>query len=572
MESTSKGLLGAIFGLLIALPIAALFYLSETIASLPFLPADLMNWIIPFVPGDLLTLGINTMVDIILAFDLGREDTVAKLFETLSAAMLFAGILAGLGAVYRSFIYEQIKEKLPTPVGGIIIAIVVAIPLVVISDYELTGSNPFYSGPSLFVRSAWIAGLLVVWGALLHLALDRFTKLTEKDVAQSAEPVAATPAVAPDTTPSSTPAMASAGSRGSVQAINRRQFLVQVGGTAATLTVIGAGLGSLFDEGEAVVEAVQENFSFANYPNANARVQPAPGTRLEYTPLEEHYRIDINSSSPPEVDGDSWRLTVSGLVDAPQEFTLDQLRDEFAPLNQYVTMSCISNRIGGSLISNIGWTGVSMQDILDVVRPSADATHIKMTSADGFFEYVDLETIRNDNRVMLSYAWDEKLLLQKHGFPLRIYIPDHYGMKQPKWLVELEFVSEWQPGYWVERGWSRTATVQATSVIDTVSVNNAYEDENGQTLIPIGGIAYAGDRGISKVEVQVDSGEWVEADLRDPLAQTSWVIWRYDWPIQDGEHTFAVRCFDGSGEMQIVETNRNKPNGATGVHTFEETV
>jgi hypothetical protein len=162
-------------------------------------------------------------------------------------------------------------------------------------------------------------------------------------------------------------------------------------------------------------------------------------------------------------------------------------------------------------------------------------------------------------------------LPQRHGFPLRIYIPDRYGMKQPKWITDMEFIDEWEEGYWVRRGWSEDAIVKATSVIDTVALNDRFEDpDSGQTLVPVGGIAYAGARSISKVEVRVDDGDWVEAQLRQPpLSDKTWVLWRYDWPFEEGDHTFEVRCYDGDGTMQILEETDRRPDGATGIHSAE---
>ena len=150
---------------------------------------------------------------------------------------------------------------------------------------------------------------------------------------------------------------------------------------------------------------------------------------------------------------------------------------------------------------------------------------MEIRSGDGFYETVDLDLIASDERIMLAYAWDGHPIPFDHGFPLRIWLPDRYGMKQPKWITEIEITSEYRKGYWVGRGWDEIAQVQAISVIDTVAVDDVI-DRDGQRLIPIGGIAFAGDRGISKVEVKVDDGPWREAQLRAPLSETPWVVWR----------------------------------------------
>jgi DMSO/TMAO reductase YedYZ molybdopterin-dependent catalytic subunit len=301
-------------------------------------------------------------------------------------------------------------------------------------------------------------------------------------------------------------------------------------------------------------------------PNAGAELTPAPGTRPEFTSLKDHYRIDI-STTPPTISKTNWRLRIIGLVENPLELTLDDVRNRYPPLDQFITLACISNPVAGDLTSTQRWTGVSLQRLLPDLRLRPEATHLKISSADGFFEIVSLETIRADERVMLTYAWDGVPLLTKHGFPLRIYIPNLYGMKQPKWIQSIEAIDHWEPGYWVERGWDREARMKATAVIDTVAVDMMITQANERTLIPIGGIAHAGARGISKVEVQADGGEWREARLREPLSGLTWVIWRYDWPFQPGSHNFMVRCYDGSGDVQVAEESAPHPNGASGLHS-----
>jgi hypothetical protein len=139
-------------------------------------------------------------------------------------------------------------------------------------------------------------------------------------------------------------------------------------------------------------------------------------------------------------------------------------------------------------------------------------------------------------------------------------------MKQPKWITGIEVIDEYREGYWVERGWDEIAQVKATSVIDTVAVD-AIIAEGSQRSVPVGGIAFSGARGISKVEVRVDGGPWEPAQLRSPLSETTWVIWRYEWPFEAGEHTFEVRCTEGDGTPQIEESSKSRPSGATGIHS-----
>jgi hypothetical protein len=281
--------------------------------------------------------------------------------------------------------------------------------------------------------------------------------------------------------------------------------------------------------------------------------------------VPDHYRIDIDTL-PPAVTEEAWRLKVGGLVEQPLTITLDELR-AYQPMHQFITLACISNPVGGDLIGTTRWTGVSLQSLLPDWKLRPGATHLKIRSADGFYEVVAIDTIQRDPRVMLTYAWDGLPLPVKHGFPLRIYIPALYGMKQPKWIESIEAVDQWTPGYWVVRGWDREARMKATSVIDTVAVDMMLGQPGEQLRVPVGGIAHAGVRGISKVEIRVDNGEWQPAQLRTPISGQTWVIWRYDWPYQSGKHTFTVRCFDGSGAPQISDEAPPHPSGASGWNT-----
>jgi hypothetical protein len=256
------------------------------------------------------------------------------------------------------------------------------------------------------------------------------------------------------------------------------------------------------------------------------------------------------------------------MVANPLMLTRDDIVNNYESFDQYVTLNCISGRVGTTLISTTQWTGVSVQDVLAEAGLQDGAKYLYITSGDGFYETVDLALINNDRRIMFCHSWDGQPLPKDHGFPLRIWIPDRYGMKQPKWITGIEVTDEYKEGYWVERNWSEVARVKTTSVIDTVALDAVHE-ENGQMLVPVGGIAFAGDRQISKVEVRVDGGAWQEAHLRSPLSETTWVIWRYEWPFAAGDHTFEVRCAEGDGTPQIEETHGNRPDGATGIHSVE---
>ena len=214
---------------------------------------------------------------------------------------------------------------------------------------------------------------------------------------------------------------------------------------------------------------------------------------------------------------------------------------------------------------------MSLQDLLAAAEVQQDARYLYITSGDGFYETVDLDLIASDERIMLCYGWDGNQLPIDHGYPLRIWIPDRFGMKQPKWITGIEVIDEYREGYWVERNWDEVAQVKTTSGIDTVAVD-AIVESGRQRLVPIGGIAFSGARGISNVELRVNGGAWEPAELRAPLSETTWVIWRYEWPFTEGSHTFEIRCAEGDGTSQIEEVNPARPSGATGIHEEEATL
>ncbi len=220
-----------------------------------------------------------------------------------------------------------------------------------------------------------------------------------------------------------------------VERLDRRRFLVRLGKSVTAITVAGAYVGTLVGcEGQPEAkEGPAERWSSRNaLPNVGASVEPVPGTRPELTPIEDHYTT-FNFKELPTHSLEDWRLTVGGLVEHPLTWTLDEIKRHEA-LHEFITLACISNPVGGPLVSTTRWTGTSLQRLLPRWNLKPEATHLRMEGADGFYETVSLETIRADERVMLAYEWDGVPLPMKHGFPLRIFIPSRYGMKQPKAL------------------------------------------------------------------------------------------------------------------------------------------
>jgi DMSO/TMAO reductase YedYZ molybdopterin-dependent catalytic subunit len=524
--------MGALVGAVLTVTLIAVLYAAWKVAGLPFVPFDVFDWMTRVLPGRVIAFGISTMVKVISGLKLGPTASTAKLAEQAMAVggIFIAGVIAG--AVFFG-VLRALRGRHAYPLG-VALGTVAGVAVMWISHRlsQTAGTGPVLS-------AVWILLALIGWGAALGWVGDRlFADLRVE---------------------------ADAGEPASVVRMNRRRFLIRLGGASAVITVAGAMVGRLAEEQRKRSMLSMSRLWSATHPlpNADAAVKPAPGTRPEYTPLDRHYRIDINTT-PPVVKPEGWRLKVNGLVEQPLGLTLEELR-RYEPMHQFITLACISNPVGGDLTGTTRWTGVSLQRLLPDLHLKPGATHLKIHAADGFFEVVALETVKADERVMLAYDWDGVPLLAEHGFPLRIYIPDRYGMKQPKWVESIEVTDHWEPGYWVVRGWDKEALMKSTSVIDTVAVNMMIIHGDKKTIVPIGGIAHAGDRGISKVELRVDDGPWQEAKLRTPLSQLTWVIWRYDWPFEKGKHTFTVRCYDGKGVVQSEVPTPPEPDGAAGL-------
>ena len=527
---------GAIAGGLLTAPLIGLMYLLDNLFGLPFPPFALFDWIARVLPGPLVTFGIDLMIDGIRLGGLSVADT-AKTAEQIMAVLLFLSI--GIAATALFFAVMRSRNIAPEPISGLVVGGLFGLPMTVVS---------IPMGQSTLDPVSVLLGLLVpflVWGFACVSVYRRLTAesdglITEDEVRWS-------------------------------KSIGRREFLVRLGAASATIVVLSSGAGGMLAQRErrelnqAIAAMDESNLSARGaFPNADDPLMPAPGTRPEFTSVEDHYKVFLRTE-PTIINIDTWTLPITGLVDNPLVLTLDDIQTNYESRDQYITLSCISGRIPTTLISTTWWTGVSLQKILADVQVRPEARYLIITSGDGFYETVDLDLIASDERIMLAYAWDGHPIPFDHGFPLRIWLPDRYGMKQPKWITGIEVTDEYRPGYWVERSWDEVAQVQAVSVIDTVAVKAVIEAD-GQKLVPIGGMAFAGDRGISKVEVRVDGGEWREAQLRAPLSETTWVIWRYDWPFAEGKHTFEVRCAEANGTPQIETERGNRPSGATGIH------
>ena len=289
------------------------------------------------------------------------------------------------------------------------------------------------------------------------------------------------------------------------------------------------------------------------------------GLTPEVTSARDHYEVDINLV-PPTVEVDTWRLTVQGEVDRPLELDFGTLQQDYEVVEQYSALSCVSNEVGGELVGNSAWGGVRLRDVLKDAGMKAGAVDVVLRAADGYSDSIPVEAAE-DPEVILAVSQNGEPLTQGHGFPCRLRVPPIYGMKNVKWIESIEVVSEDYLGYWQKRGWSDDATVRTQSRIDVAGEDGASAGEPTW----IAGVAWAGDRGIDRVEVSLDGGDtWWEALLKDPIAPDCWTQWAYEWtPEGSGTVTVTCRATDGEGTVQAIESAPPHPAGATGYHSLD---
>jgi DMSO/TMAO reductase YedYZ molybdopterin-dependent catalytic subunit len=284
------------------------------------------------------------------------------------------------------------------------------------------------------------------------------------------------------------------------------------------------------------------------------------------TPNADFYRIDT-ALLVPRPDISTWRLRVTGLVDRPFELTYDELV-AMTLHDQYVTIACVSNEVGGGLVGNALWTGVRLKDLLEQAGVQSDATQIVGRSVDGFTAgFPTVWALAEERESLVAVAMNGDPLPADHGYPARLIVPGLYGyVSATKWLEEIELTRlEDFDAYWVPLGWSKEAPILTQSRID-VPRDRARVSSG---TVPIAGVAWAPDRGISGVEVQVDEGDWQTAELSTPISDATWVQFVHRWEATAGEHVIRVRATDGEGELQTDERTRPAPDGARGHHVIQ---
>jgi DMSO/TMAO reductase YedYZ molybdopterin-dependent catalytic subunit len=346
------------------------------------------------------------------------------------------------------------------------------------------------------------------------------------------------------------------------RSVGRRRF-VALGIGAAFALALGSTLRRLFRMG---------TFSYDGRQYGGPKVQKITPIR----PDDEFYQVSKNLIDP-DIARDSWRLDIVGQVENPRVYSFADIA-AMPAVEQETTLLCISYGVGSGLCSNAIWKGVPLPTLLAQVKPKPNVTTLLFRAADGYYETFRFAKAMEPT-TLVAYEMNGEPLPQRHGFPLRLIVPGLYGEKNPKWLTRIELLNEADGrlhrrhgcGFYKEQGWGRQGDAIPThSRFDAPQVRGDHFEAPFQVgkTVELRGMAFGGDRGISKVEISGDDGEtWDAAEITKPGTKLSWSLWSYQWtPNEEGETRLVVRATDGNGQLQISEYRDQVPDGATGLH------
>ncbi len=353
---------------------------------------------------------------------------------------------------------------------------------------------------------------------------------------------------------------------------DRRRFLVSTG-SAAVAAVVAGGIAQVVERRrvQSIRAAIPDTLPPAAGPTGSISPTtisvPADATLGPVTPFitpsGDFYRIDT-ALSFPRINLSSWKVEIRGMVDKPLTLTYDDLLAR-PQAERIVTLCCVSNEVGGEYISNASFQGVMLADLLNEAGVQSGAEQVFSTSLDGWTCGFPVAVALDGRDAMIAVGMNGEPLPLEHGFPARLVVPGLYGyVSATKWLSTIE-LNRWDDaeGFWVPRGWARDAPIKTQSRIDV--------PRDGEKVAAgaskIAGIAWAQHRGIDKVEVRVDDGEWKQARLGNDVTNDAWRQWVLDWDATPGKYTIQVRATDKNGDTQTADVAPPDPDGATGYHT-----
>lgn len=458
----------------------------------------------------------------------------------LGAVLARSGPMAGRSAIVRGFLAAG---------AALALAELVVLPL---AGAGLAGMDYGGSAVALHLPIAVAAVLFGATFALVEPARRRPSRVEPSPATLGPEERA--PAAGASATPAAAIAATEVTEATPATGIPRRSVL------AGGLALAALGASGIVAVGRVTTAAVA-----GRVPDRRPAAAGGFGPTPAITPIDDHYVV-AKGLAPPSVDGSAWRLAVDGLVGRPLDLSLPEVQ-ALASAAEARTLICISNPVAefGPYAGTQLWTGTPVAAVIEAAGgPSPDARFVLWTSADGYTESIPLD-VALDPRSLLAWGMGDEgaPLPVEHGYPLRVLLPGRYGMKQPKWLTRITLAAEDVDGYWEERGWDREAVVRTWSRID--------DPRNGDTVatgrpLSVFGVAFAGERGISGVEVSPDDGAtWIAAELESPTSALAWVRWRASMaPPAAGAVLLRVRATDGTGALQAETPEPPLPRGAAG--------
>ncbi|QCR20693.1 molybdopterin-dependent oxidoreductase [Agrococcus sp. SGAir0287] len=347
-------------------------------------------------------------------------------------------------------------------------------------------------------------------------------------------------------------------------AVDRRQFLVIT--AVSSVVAVAAGVGArLASAATSSIEAIRDALRL---PTPGSTVTIPDGAELDipglsplFTPNADFYRVDT-ALTVPAVDPSSWRLVIDGMVDQRVELSFQDLVD--MGVDEYViTLTCVSNQVGGGLVGNATWLGVPIRDVLAMAGVQSGADMVLSESVDGYTASTPLASLTDDSLdAILAIGMNGEPLPLEHGFPVRMVVPGLYGyVSATKWVTRLKVTTFAQDeAYWTPRGYSAQAPIKLSSRVDTPRSDTPID----AGTVAIAGMAWAQTVGIEKVEVQIDNGDWQQATLSTAVNDDTWVQWYLEWDATPGTHYIAVRATDKAGMLQVEERAPIAPDGSTG--------
>jgi DMSO/TMAO reductase YedYZ molybdopterin-dependent catalytic subunit len=558
------GLLATLFGMAVGHLVASVMrpdsspVLAVGSAVIDNTPADIKEWAIKQFESD--------------GFSIGPFDFAARNYDKV---ILVGSVL--IGVLVLAAVAGILTKKRFEIGGGMLLALVLVAAVAAVTR---SGAGFLDVVPSIFTAIAGVAGLWVLHRTATGQSLDPRAGITDHSGASgrsnlpsgmvdvSGGTTGPVPSGSDDDSVSHDTGVVSTGGPNA----RRRTVLITSGVLAGAAIVAGSAgrwIGNLRARAEDVTLP-----SPAAGETAPALPEGLEGRVDGITPLRisnaDFYRVDTRLDVPV-VDSDGWSLTVDGDVENELEISFDELLD-MPMVERDITLTCVSNSVGGKYVGGARWLGVPLQDVLDRAGVGSQADQILSTDFDGMTISTPLDLATDGREALIAVGMNGEQLPREHGFPVRMVIPGLYGfISATKWLTKLTLTTyAEQEAYWTKKGWGTDTPIKPSTRIDTPRVLSTV---TGDELV-VGGVAWAqNDGGVTKVQVQVDGGAWMDAEIGADVNNVYWRQWFLVVKgLKSGNHRVAARCIDGSGGTQTAARAEPFPEGASGIHTVQFTV